>query len=238
MQHNRFLHLRHARKALTIAAIGPDGSGKTTILDWIEEELAPVFDHRAIRLHLRPHVLPTRGEVARGARDRPDGKPDTMTDEVPQDPYAAPLPGRLWSLVRLGWFCADYALGALARPQAGLVLFDRHVDDLWIDPRRHRLNLPPAVIRAALSPLPRADLTILLAGEAGTVSRRKGEQTVDDVRRQMALLHGLAKGRRDCALLETDTPPDVTRAALRQILAQHFGPTGRMAPPPDVLLGD
>lgn len=215
--------LRHvASKGFSIAVYGPDGAGKSTVLDWIEEELSVPFAGRIRRSHIRPHRVPNLARL-RSAVGLAKSKRAGTGSSGMIDPYAAPMPGRLKSLIRFGWFFADFAIDGIVkmRPTSELRLYDRFVEDYLIDPRRHRLNLPAWFLKAALKPIPRPDLNILLVGNAERIAARKGEQTADEARRQITLLEAMARQTPRSHLLNTDCPTDETRQRLRLILAEH-----------------
>lgn len=143
--------------------------------------------------------------------------------KVYRDPYAQPMPGRLKSLVRLGWFFCDFAVDAVIKiwPRHELRLYDRFVDDYLIDPRRHRLNLPHWLLRAVLSPIRRPDLTILVVGDPERIVARKAEQTVDEATRQIGVLMDMGRRRPRTYLLSTDCSMEETRKNLTDLLSLH-----------------
>src|SRR5690606_38742347 len=112
-------------RGLAIALLGPDGSGKSSVVEGLVRELAPHFTGWG-RMHFRPNF---------GRKDN--------TDPVPE-PHAKAPRGRVASVAKLGYYLADYWLGyafhvvpAVARGQ--LLVFDRYYHDLLVDPARYRL---------------------------------------------------------------------------------------------------
>ncbi len=209
-------------KSLSIAVLGPDGSGKSTVLGWIEEALAPAYGADVRKTHKRPARLPKLSAIKRKlglskAKRGLDAKPVKG-----HHPYDLPMPGRFVSFVRLTAFALDYAIdGALrnfGRPR--LFLYDRCVDDLLIDPRRYRLNLPQWFLRMMLAPVRRPDVMFLLIGDPVHIASRKSEQTIDEVRRQIGILHDMASRNSRALLLSTDCTMEDTRAALLALLQQ------------------
>lgn len=165
--------LRRARRVLhptglVIAVLGPDGSGKTTVIEHLQRELAPAF-RRVRRHHLRPHF---------GASG--SGAPVT-------NPHAQPPRGHLASTLKVALFLIDYWLGWLrsiypARARSSLVIFDRYYHDMLADPTRYRLPRASLVPRWAAPLVPRPDLWLVLYAQPELLVARKGEITLDAAR--------------------------------------------------------
>lgn len=161
---------------LSVALLGPDGSGKSSVLGELEGRLEPLFV-KIRRFHLRPGLLPDPGVVTR-TRTRSTGPVS--------EPHGRRPHGALLSLARLLWFGADFWLGHLllvrkGRAQSDLVLFDRHAADLACDRRRYRFGLPGWLTRAVTACLPQPDLTFVLLVDAQTLQQRKGELPAESV---------------------------------------------------------
>lgn len=165
--------LRRARRVLhptglVIAVLGPDGSGKTTVIEHLQRELAPAF-RRVRRHHLRPHFGAVVGNT-----------PVT-------NPHAQPPRGHLASTLKIALFLIDYWLGWLrsiypARARSTLVIFDRYYHDMLADPTRYRLPRASLVPRWAAPLVPQPDLWLVLHAQPELLVARKGEITLDAAR--------------------------------------------------------
>ena len=140
---------------LLVVVVGPDGTGKSTLIRHLVQATGPAF-RRSRVFHWRPMLL-WRRRVSR----------DTTR------PHCNPLHGASWSVVRLLAYLVDYWLGysTLVRPsiaRSGLVVFDRYFDDMWIDPKRYRYGGPVWLVKALRRFIPKADVTLVLDADEDT----------------------------------------------------------------------
>jgi thymidylate kinase len=168
-----------------VAILGPDGSGKSSVIEQYLFALRPAFRHSA-SFHLRPRLL--RGSAA--------------GETVNTTPHGQMPRGVLASTVKLLFLWADYVLGYyfLVRPRlmrSTLVVFDRYYHDMLVDARRFRYGGPLwlAHLVAALIPMP--DLMIFLDAPANVLQTRKQEVAAVESARQVRAYRVIA----NCAAL-------------------------------------
>ena len=135
---------------LWVAFLGPDGSGKSSVIDRILERPPPLAWGSSY-FHLRP--------------DLGGGDPHGSAPVV--DPHGTPPRSALGSVLKLIYYWVDYTLGyvlsvrpKLARSQ--LVVFDRYYHDLLVDPRRYRYGGPTWWARLLGRTIPSPDLFLYL----------------------------------------------------------------------------
>ena len=159
----------------SIGFTGPDGSGKTTVIDLMIENLGEVFRKAHTYFHFRPMLFGNLGEVAHSAG---------IKKEVDRDyskPHRGGKTGRLSSLLRLGYYSVDYLLGYFLRVKpvtriTRLAIFDRYYTDIICDSRRSRIYLPIRFLYGwGRCLIPSLDYNILLTAHTDTILERKKE---------------------------------------------------------------
>ena len=179
---------------LFVALLGPDGSGKTTLISHLRTALsAPFRQSRTFRL--RPDIL-----------RRNSGAVDPHPHEKPPRPYLLCFPKALFCIL-------DYSVGyhLYIRPKlvrSDLVLFDRYYDDIFIDPRRYRYAGPQWLLRFIHAFVPRPDLFLVLSAPADTLLARKNEVPLIEARRQSLAYVKFAATVPNAFSLDATLPPD------------------------------
>ncbi|MGE5128891.1 MAG: hypothetical protein ACM3IK_04625 [Sphingomonadaceae bacterium] len=171
-----------APTGLVVAFLGPDGVGKSSVIERVLADLAPVF-RRTRYLHLRPRLR----------WRRPHGGDVPVTR-----PHARPVRGRAASLFKLCLFVLDYAAGYLVsvwpdRIRSTLVAFDRYLHDMLVDPQRYRYGGHAATLIWAIKLIPKPDLWVVLDAPAEVLLRRKSEVSAEESERQRVAYRRLAR---------------------------------------------
>jgi thymidylate kinase len=155
-----------------VAILGPDGSGKSSVIEQYLPAMEPAF-RRSATFHLRPRLL-------RGSSEGQNAN---------TDPHASPPRGAIMSTAKLLYLWFDYVIGYFYRirplmVRSTFVVFDRYYHDLLIDARRFRYGGPKwlAQIIGHLIPLP--DLILILDAPAGVLQSRKQEVSYCEAERQ------------------------------------------------------
>ena len=166
------LSCRKNDQGLWVAVFGPDGAGKSAVIKYLAAD--PTMPFRGTeQFHFRPMFR----------RHWDESPPATA-------PHARPSRNALLSIFKLLYWLLDcwFGYAFIVRPaRAGsrLVLFDRYLDDILIDPLRYRLpNSTLWFARLVAQLAPRPDLYVLLDVPAGIVQRRKAEVSPAESQRQ------------------------------------------------------
>jgi thymidylate kinase len=180
---------------LFVVVLGPDGAGKSTLIDSLEADLSGAF-RRTARFHRMPGLFRKKG----------DGGPVT-------NPHAKPSRSFLASLLKLVYYFFDYTLGywLKVRPslvKSTLVLFDRYYDDLLVDPRRYRYGGPMWLARWLSRLIPRPDLWLILDVPEDELLRRKQEVPFEELHRQREAYRRLTSELSDAIILDGSLPPE------------------------------
>jgi thymidylate kinase len=189
-----------------LAVLGPDGSGKSTALAGIRDAwppaLGPVHTY-----HLRPRLLTRRGG----------------SSEPVVDPHGQPPRGQMMStasliFVMMDWWIGYWTVVARQRAKHGLVVFDRHMLDVLVDPLRYRYAGPRWLARAACRLVPRPDVIVVLDATPEVVRARKEEVTAAESRRQALAYRRLAADTGGVHLVDATQSSEQVLEAIMAIL--------------------
>lgn len=174
------------KKKLTIAFLGTDGSGKSTIIEAICPILSEAMNMEVKYEHLRPNYLPSLG-VALGKRTK---EAEENFGPV-TNPHNSRPSGFVGSMMRLFYYLIDYTYGYYKKVylSKGLIwIFDRYYYDYLIDPLRYRIKIPSVIIRIFGHIIPAPDFIFCLGGDPVAIYSRKPETDIKEVTRQVSAL--------------------------------------------------
>jgi thymidylate kinase len=225
-----------AKGGFTVALIGPDGAGKTTVARRVEELLSmPVkYLYMGVNPDSSNYLLPTTRFVHAVRRAR-GAKPDTAGPRDSSRPEGAAARGRLHhalrsgrSFLRLGnrlaeeWHRAFVAF--VHRRRGSIVVFDRHFfADYYaydVAPKRKRsaARRLHGLVLSRLYPCP--DLVLYLDAPAEILLERKGEGTLESLERRRREYLELERVLPKFAIVDASRPlEDVTREVAEAITA-------------------
>ena len=198
---------------ILLAVLGPDGVGKSTLLEGIAAAFIIPLRRRHL-FHWRPQML---------AR-RKDNRPVT-------NPHGQTPRGSLLSMAFLSIFFVDCWVGYLfvVKPRlvkCGLVQFDRYFHDVLVDPRRYRYGGPKWFAALLCRLLPEPDLVILLDADEDLIFTRKTELTHAEIQRQRQAYAQLRFRRAQQICVRTDAGIQPTlkasATAVAEFLRQRF----------------
>ena len=181
---------RHIKPPMpSVAFLGPDGSGKSSVIQGVEKSLEKMRMH-CRRIHWRPY----------GLKGREDLGPPVA------NPHNQPPRGALASTLKLGYFFWDWWSAWLTvllhcRSKTTVVIMDRFYQDLLIDPRRYRFKGPRWLARVIFKMMPQPDRVFILVGDPEVIWKRKREVPLEEVVRQVEAYRNLAADLGDKASL-------------------------------------
>ncbi len=215
-----YYHIRNyvrSNTGFSVGFTGPDGSGKTTVIDQILERLAPVFRTAHKYYHFRPALFGNLGEVAHSAG---------LKKEVDRDysnPHRGGKTGTLSSFARLLYYSLDYILGYFVKVKSvtritRVVIFDRYYTDIICDSRRSRIYLNYKFLYwFGKLFIPSLDYNILLTARSETILARKRELDEEGIRRINERIDYLADKKGYKKILNEQTPEVAVAGILNYI---------------------
>ncbi len=206
---------------LFLVILGPDGVGKSTVVQRVGETFGRLF--RGYRVfHCRPFVLRRIKEV-----QRPLGCP-----------HHRPARGAWISGGFLLGFLLDCWLGYLLvtrnlLARSGLVIFDRYLHDVLVDPARYRYGGPMwlAWLLCQWAP-PSALLFLVLDADEAVILGRKCDLPLDEVRRQRKAYQEFVAASSRAILVDSgDNLEQSSTNAFRAVL-EHLSQRSQFRPLP------
>lgn len=210
-----------SRTGFSVGFTGPDGSGKTTVIDRTIQRLGAVFATAHAYYHFRPALFGNLGEVAHSAGIKKD------VDRNYSDPHRGGRTGLFSSLMRLAYYSTDYIAGYFAKVKTKtritrLVIFDRYFTDIICDSRRSRIYLPVRFLNLWRKLfIPSLDYNILLTASSETILSRKRELDEAGIRDINNRIDYLADQKGYLKVLNESTPDDAVTTILNHIFNEQ-----------------
>lgn len=191
---------------LLVVFLGSDGSGKSTIITQVQNDLAPLF-RQTKAYHLRPHF---------GRR---------IKDNTPvAHPHAQPPRSTIASCLKMLLYLADYSIGYCFaifphKVRSTLILFDRYFFDVIIDPKRLRYGGPRWIPVFLTKCIPSPDLIIYLDAPPAVLLSRKQEVAASEIERQRQAYLNLTHDLQSAYTIDASKPlPEVIDSVERIIV--------------------
>jgi thymidylate kinase len=197
---------------LDIVFLGPDGAGKSSVIQALGQRLAPAFGRTTC--HSFPPGLLDR------LLHRPD-QPDVL-------PHAWPPRSFLASVTRaIFYWSVYYTFGYVivvhfALVRSALVLHDRHLVDALVDPRRYRYGGPLWLLRLIWRLVPKPDLIILLDAPPGVLQARKQEVPFEETARQREAYISLVRPMKNGHVVDAARPFEHVVGDVSEIILRHL----------------
>jgi thymidylate kinase len=188
----------------TIAVLGTDGAGKTTIIDAIRKPLNETVHNELHYEHMRPNLIPNIAQLFGKKKQNGPIK----------NPHFAKPSGKIGSLLRLLYYSYDYIVGYWLKvypvtvKKSSIWIFDRYYSDYLIDQKRARINLPLWIVRGVGLVIPKPDLILCLGADAELIHNRKPELTLEEVTRQVSKLKVFCESTNKATWIDTGNSLD------------------------------
>ncbi|HVP50334.1 MAG TPA: hypothetical protein VMT56_03840 [Candidatus Bathyarchaeia archaeon] len=198
-------------RGLWVVVLGPDGAGKSSVIEAIGDGIAAGFTQRE-SYHLRPQMFGGRRRVA------PNRAPHAQTARSMAVTYL-----KFLYLLAANWL----AYFGAVRPQVAqgkLVVFDRYFTDCLVDTRRYRIPTGTGKVAALVEKLmPQPDLQIVLDAPVDVLHGRKREVPASEVERQRQEYRQLAEELPNVVLVDAARPlAEVVDDVVEQVIERRL----------------
>jgi thymidylate kinase len=177
---------------LSVAILGTDGSGKSTVIRGLSEHLKKGF--RKVQYY---HLYPKE----------PKSITKTNVDPQGQKPHSLII-----SQLKLLYFAGNYHLGYfkvyLKLVRSTLIIFDRYFDDILVDKLRFRYNGPRLFLKIVGFFIPKPKLYLYLDAPSQVIFSRKKELTIDEIERQQKEYLALLKKKKRGYIINAEQVPE------------------------------
>lgn len=205
----------------SIGFTGPDGAGKTTVIDTVLKELGDVFAKAHVYYHFRPTLFGNISDVAHKAGVK------AKVDRDYDNPHRSKKKGVVSSLCRLAYYSIDYIVGFWLKVKTQtritrLVVFDRYYTDIICDSRRSSIYLPTKFLYGfGKCFIPSLDYNILLTASTDVILSRKTELDETGVRDINSKIDYLTGKKGYYKVMNDGTPEECAREILLLIFKKQ-----------------
>lgn len=187
---------------ISIAFLGSDGSGKSTIIKQITD--LNLFNNQYY-FHLKPKKSKTN-----------------QSDLSVDDPHKHKPYSSVKSLIKLMFFILQYNSGWIKnilklRIKPSLVIFDRYYDDLLVDSKRYRYGGSLKIAKFIRYFIPQPDLYFILTTDADIIYKRKQEVPFEELERQIKEYRNLGDAKRYINIDVNRTPEEISTEIIEHI---------------------
>ena len=190
---------------LVVSFMGPDGSGKSTIIEKLLTRKLPF--RRKDYFHLKPIAFNKSKSI-------------TISDPHIQAPYSSAK-----SYIKLLYFIYQYNIGWLKKIdklkiKSSLIIFDRYFDDILVDTKRYRYGGSLSIAKFISYFIPKPDLYFIFTTDAKVIYERKQEVSFEELKRQIKRYRTLADGKRYFNIDVNQPVGDVYREVLTIMMSK------------------
>jgi len=196
------------RFGMHVVFLGPDGVGKSTVIESVQNEIEPAFLRTGYQT-FAPSLIPTKLQP---------------TKNLPHELPPRSLPA---SLLKAGWWFICYTIGYVAtvqmvRGRAGIVLCHRYLVDAIVDPKRYRYSGPKWLLKAIWRLVPQPDLIILLDAPPEVIQKRKQEVPFEETARQREGYRELVAHLDNSVVVDASQPLEKTVADVNDAIVSFL----------------
>lgn len=214
-------------KGSLIVFVGPDGSGKSTVINLVSSSLSEFYP-KIYKFHMRFNLFPEiktglgLTTVRKNNNSLPNSKKEKNTKERKSN---VTLLRFLASWVVVLYYTIEFWLSNytvwLTKRRSGLILFDRYYYDFFVQPSYRDIIWRFRSILLFFVPKP--DAVIYLKASPETVYKRKGELNIKEIETQDNYFSKILSSVKDSYIIDTEENNlDRINAEVCQIIINKF----------------
>ncbi|MCC7349594.1 MAG: oligosaccharide flippase family protein [Phycisphaerales bacterium] len=193
---------------LHVVLLGPDGVGKSTVQEAVEQDLAPAFGGRISTRTFAPGLL--------GMRHIKPGQPHGLPPRSLPAAYAKAV---YWAIYySVGYYFTVWP--DLARSR--MALNHRYFVDSIADPKRYRYKGPIWLLKLVWKVAVKPDVIILLDAPPEVVQARKKEVPFEETARQRGAYRSLVEPMRNGHVVDATQPAAKVVSDVEKIILDHL----------------
>lgn len=190
-----------------VVFMGPDGSGKTSVINVVKKEIAPAF-----RKTSQYHLFPIKAK----------GESKTVTN-----PHSSKPRNFIGSILKLCYLMYLYFSGYIktiypALIRSTFVVFDRYYHDILVDPIRYRNGVSAFWVKLIGVFIPKPNLWILLDVPAEELQKRKQEVSFEESKRQREAYIKLFSQLKNAHVINANNELSDVCLDVQNVILQHM----------------
>ncbi len=217
---------------LFIVFIGPDGSGKTTIIDHLLIDFKEMFvENKIKKFYWRPFLLPRIAFFFKSFRSLKIGNKKEMHNESKNPEKNNKKKIKMFlSFLKFFYYLTDFIFGRLkyqyAWSKGGAIVFDRYYYDNIVYPNRFNFNLPLGVLYFFSKFVKKPDLIFYLYCKPEILISRKKEFSKVEILEQMDKYENLISIFDNVCKIDTSQDKKETMKRIKKICLDYM--SGRL----------
>ncbi len=179
-----------------VAIIGPDGSGKTTLVNAVNKELDGTLFSKTNHFASNFEILPLLSTILNSLKGKRDDDQPRVVDQY-QGFYSGmkqKVNSPIRSCIYILWYSLDHILGRYIlwkkKSNGELIFFARYFYDYYY--QRANQNAPKWLLVFMLLLIPKPDLVFYIDRSAANIFEQKPELSVHEIKRQQDIIQKLA----------------------------------------------
>jgi len=188
---------------ITVSFLGPDGSGKSTVIENILKARLPF--RRNDYFHTKPIFI------------------DQSKQTVQSDPHQYPVYSKFKSYIKIIFFVFQYNKGWIEniiplKIKSSFIIFDRYFDDILADQKRYRYGGSMWFLKLSRKLITQPELFFVLTTDPKVIYERKKEVKFSELQRQIKEYEKLTSDEKYHKINVSKTPNEIADEIIKIIM--------------------